>query len=69
MTSFFCGDCGSTLWRETASMEGLKIFKAGTLDDAEGMQKAKPQIELFTPRRIDWVPEIPGAHQLPGMPS
>jgi len=63
ITSYFCGDCGSTMWRDGPSFPGLKIIKAGTLDDVDALAKAKPTVELFTPRRVDWVNEIPGAAQ------
>ncbi|KAF2110697.1 Mss4-like protein [Lophiotrema nucula] len=63
ITSFFCGDCGSTMWRDTASFAGNKVIKVGTLDDDNALKTHEPKIELFTPTRVPWVPEIPGAEQ------
>ncbi|KAJ4359805.1 uncharacterized protein N0V89_000361 [Didymosphaeria variabile] len=63
ITSHFCGDCGSTLFRETGSFEGAKIVKIGTLDDANALSDLKPAIELFAPTRIPWVQAVAGAQQ------
>lgn len=63
ITSYFCGDCGSTMWRDGPSFPGLKVIKVGTLDDVDALAKAKPTVELFAPMRVDWVNEIPGATQ------
>ena len=60
ITSYFCGDCGSTMWRDGASFPGLKIVKAGTLDEVDQLEGAKPGVELFEPRRVGWVQAIPG---------
>src|ERR1700730_16449744 len=51
----FCGDCGSPLsWRADKG-DGI-IVLLGSLDDAE--QMPKPSYELWTERRIHWVPEL-----------
>jgi hypothetical protein len=62
ITSHFCGDCGSTLYRDGASFPGLKIVKAGTVD-GDVLTEAKPGVELFASHRIGWVPEMDGAAQ------
>ena len=51
------------MWRETGSFPGMKVIKAGTLDDADALDKAKPVAELFAPERVSWVPEVAGAGQ------
>ncbi|TRM58527.1 Mss4-like protein [Schizophyllum amplum] len=61
ITSFLCGDCGSTMW--IAAHSGMKVVKAGTLDDADALDLAKPQAEIFVTRRANWVQEIQGAAQ------
>lgn len=58
ITSYFCGDCGSTLWRETETYGDTKIIKAGTLDGE--MDGVKPAVELFTKNRVSWVPAVSG---------
>jgi len=52
-TRQFCRDCGSPLfWRG----DTITLF-LGSLDDAEAMPK--PTYQLWTERRIPWVPEMP----------
>ncbi|KAI0548213.1 Mss4-like protein [Xylaria curta] len=63
IVSHFCGDCGSTLWRDGASFGDSKIIKAGTLDDVDALDKANPAIELFSEHRVSWVQPIPDAQQ------
>lgn len=61
ITSFFCGDCGSTLWRQSETYAGMRIIKAGTLDSDDALEiEAKPSTELFVENRIPWLPAIPG---------
>lgn len=61
ITSYFCGDCGTTLWRETETYGPTKIIKAGVLDD--GLDSMKPGLELFVKNRVSWVPEVGGTEQ------
>ncbi|KAH7135037.1 Mss4-like protein [Dendryphion nanum] len=63
MTSHFCGDCGSTIWREGATFAGLKVLKIGTLDDPEALEGLKPNAELYAPSRVSWVPALENAKQ------
>ncbi|KAL8830924.1 MAG: hypothetical protein Q9191_001159 [Dirinaria sp. TL-2023a] len=60
ITSYFCKDCGTTLWRETTGMPGKKIVKEGAL---EKLSETKPAVELYTKRRADWLEKIDGADQ------
>ncbi|KAH7312503.1 DUF636 domain protein [Stachybotrys elegans] len=60
MTSYFCGDCGSTLWRASETYRGSKIIKAGTLDGDALEDTAKPAVELFVKNRIPWLPAFEG---------
>lgn len=53
-TSHFCGDCGSTLWRDGPTFPGLKIVKVGVIDDYEALNDAKPGVELFGEHRVGW---------------
>ena len=48
---YFCGDCGSSLWNESADMPGLKVLKAGVLDDTSEIEDLKPKAEQFVARR------------------
>lgn len=63
ITSVFCGDCGSTLWRESETYAGTKIIKAGTLDGDASLEEAKPLVELFVVNRVSWLSAIAGTEQ------
>ena len=55
-TREFCRDCGSPLFWRADKGEDLTVL-LGSLDDAEAMPK--PSYELWTERRLHWVPEFP----------
>ncbi|KAI5866296.1 Mss4-like protein [Durotheca rogersii] len=64
ITSHFCGDCGTTLWREGPGYAGFKIVKTGVLDDpAATFDALRPAAELFVRSRAAWLSPIPGAEQ------
>ncbi|KAI0442759.1 Mss4-like protein [Xylaria telfairii] len=67
IVSHFCGDCGSTLWRDGVSFGDSKVIKVGTLDDVDALDNALPAIELFAEHRVSWVSQIPGALQKTAM--
>jgi hypothetical protein len=54
VTSHFCGDCGSTLFRDGASFPGMKVIKVGVMDDYEALNDAKPGAEMFSEHRVGW---------------
>ncbi|TVY19353.1 hypothetical protein LARI1_G003563 [Lachnellula arida] len=60
ITSYFCDNCGTTLWRESTGLPGVKIVKEGVLEKVSG---GKPAVEFYASRRADWVPQITGADQ------
>lgn len=41
-------------------------MRAGILDDIEVLNKQKPQVEIYTDRRLDWIGAVEGAHQFSG---
>ncbi|KAI4283764.1 MAG: hypothetical protein L6R35_005056 [Caloplaca aegaea] len=55
ITSYFCGECGTTLWRESDGIE------AGVLDEMS--DRRPPDQELYSDRRAAWLPAIEGAEQ------
>lgn len=62
---------GTTLYRYGDSFggkDGMRIVKAGILDDVNLINNAKPSAELFAPERIKWVAPIDGAGQVEAMP-
>ncbi|KAI1347148.1 Mss4-like protein [Xylaria sp. FL0043] len=63
IVSYFCGDCGSTLYRDGKSFGDAKVVKVGTLDDINALDEALPKVELFASHRVSWVKEVPGAAQ------
>jgi hypothetical protein len=65
ITSHFCGDCGTTLFRTGESFPNAVVIKAGILDDPN---MNVPKGELFAGGRVKWTPALEGAAQLPGMP-
>ncbi|KAJ8096498.1 Mss4-like protein [Lipomyces tetrasporus] len=64
---YFCGNCGTTLYSLCVGMPGVHIIKAGTLDDINGLDDAKPVTELFVSHRVCWVPAIPDSKQAVAM--
>ena len=69
VTSHFCGDCGSTLFRTSDTFgPGVCALKVGAMDDLDALHDARPTVELFAGHRVAWIPEIPGTTKLPGMP-
>ncbi|KAI9652421.1 MAG: hypothetical protein M1831_006830 [Alyxoria varia] len=66
-TSYFCGDCGSTLW--SASETFAKVIKAGVMDSASAIGDAKPATELYASKRVPWVSAVAGAEQWKAMPE
>lgn len=69
INTFFCGDCGTTMWRETPTFGDNKAFKVGVLDTLGGFNDAKPDLELYAPQRASWLQPVAGAKQLKGMPG
>ncbi|TGJ86357.1 hypothetical protein E0Z10_g2421 [Xylaria hypoxylon] len=63
IVSHFCGDCGSTLWRDGAAFGDGRVIKVGTLDDANAFDDYAPAVELFTSHRVGWVSEVSTAVQ------
>lgn len=63
ISSYFCADCGTTLWRQSEATPDTKIVKVGTLDDEGALEDAKPVLETFVVRRPTWVLPVPGAEQ------
>ena len=60
LTSYFCGDCGTTLWRAGEAFGDNAVLKVGVLDDQDTLAQ-KPSAELYAKRRPAWLPSIDGA--------
>ncbi|KAI8713782.1 CENP-V/GFA domain-containing protein [Fusarium sp. LHS14.1] len=64
VTSHFCGNCGTTIWRDGPATQGMVYLKAGTIDNNDERVNARaPVAEIFTRRRIEWVHPMEGAQQ------
>ena len=67
-----CWYSGTTLFRYGDSFggkDGMRIIKAGILDDVNIINNTKPGAELFASERIKWVAGLDGAGQVEGMGS
>lgn len=69
VTTSFCGDCGTNLWRETSTFGDNRVLKVGILDEQSALNDAKPLVELYAPQRASWLPAQADAAQLKGMPG
>ncbi|RAQ73517.1 hypothetical protein AFCA_008002 [Aspergillus flavus] len=66
LTTRFCENCGSLLYKtgDREGFEGAVIVLAGTLDNTEDFEKAKPEAEFFVKHRVGWWPGLGFATQL-----
>lgn len=67
VTTSFCPRCGSPLFGKTSSMPGVKMVRAGALDDPG---RYAPQMMVFAKRRHAWVPHderLPAFETMPPM--
>ena len=67
ITSHFCPDCGTTLFRDGETFKEAKVIKAGVLDDVNVVNNTKPMAELYAPERIKWVAAVHESKQVPAM--
>lgn len=58
IASYFCGNCGVTVYRFGAWLPGHKIIKAGTVDDASWQGKNVPESAVWEQRKVEWLPEL-----------
>ncbi|KAI4624750.1 hypothetical protein J4E83_004426 [Alternaria metachromatica] len=63
----FCGDCGSTMWRQGDTFAGKRIIKVGTLDDTKILDNMTMNAELYVDHRPKWVGSQESAAQKAGM--
>ncbi len=64
--SYFCGECGTTIYRKTSSAPGAIVIKTGTIDDNGAAEEGKPDVEQFVRSRVSWIPAVPGVNQIAG---
>jgi hypothetical protein len=63
LTVYFCGDCGTTIYKTHELFPGMVVILAGTLDDPQGLEQAKPMVELFSKHRVSWLPGLSWTEQ------
>lgn len=66
MTSYFCGDCGSTLYRRSSFNDTVAAVMIGGVDGLETIEKGKADVELFVKNRPSWMKAIEDANQEQG---
>ncbi|PWY78193.1 hypothetical protein BO70DRAFT_59353 [Aspergillus heteromorphus CBS 117.55] len=69
--NYFCPDCGSPLFGRRVNPDGEPwentIVRGGIFDDERLLNDRKPDAELFTTRRVEWVAPVEGTAQFCGM--
>lgn len=70
MTNYFCGTCGTLMYRVGEAFPGMSILRIGTVDDFSLHEtKLKPQIEQYIKDRVAWFTGVDGARKADGMMS
>jgi len=69
ITSYFCGDCGTTLFRKGEFLPGKHVVKYGVMDDPDWPKNNVPKMEIYASHKVPWWPQIEGASQVDCMPS
>ncbi|KAJ5834251.1 hypothetical protein N7447_000277 [Penicillium robsamsonii] len=68
--NYFCPDCGTPIFGHKIKPNGdrneVTVVRAGIFD-VEMLNEGKPQLEVFTERRVKWVCPVEGATQVDGM--
>lgn len=71
LTSRFCADCGTTLYRSCddniAVFNGHAIIKMGVMDCQATLNGMKPVAELFVGQRVGWMEPMKDIEQRAGM--
>jgi hypothetical protein len=62
---------GTPLFGQAMDSDGkpneITVLRAGIFDDPQILTEWKPQAELYTDRRLEWVNPVDGAAQCSGM--
>jgi hypothetical protein len=67
ITTFFCPECGSSMYRAGPTFSGQKVIQAGVLDDMSILNGLEMEVELFAPQRVQWVKKVDGTEDKGGM--
>ncbi|KAL3442953.1 Mss4-like protein [Aspergillus insuetus] len=63
VTRYFCRRCGINMYSDGEGAPGVHFVRAGTLDDEGGLEKSRPEVEIFVSRRAAWLAEVEGCGQ------
>ncbi|KAI1613298.1 Mss4-like protein [Exophiala viscosa] len=66
MTSYFCDQCGSTLYRQSSMSDKAVAVMIGGIDGLEAIENGRPEHELFVRNRPSWMKAIEGSSQEEG---
>jgi len=64
---YFCGECGTRMWHQSARRMEQVALRVGTLDENRDI---RPQYHLWVSRKLDWVvldPDVPAYQTQPGL--
>ncbi|WYZ35418.1 hypothetical protein EsH8_X_000065 [Colletotrichum jinshuiense] len=65
VSNYFCGTCGSLLYRVSSGFPGMSVLRIGTVDDFQLAEtKLKPQAEHFISKRVAWLQPVDGVKQV-----
>ncbi|KAJ5467427.1 hypothetical protein N7475_005179 [Penicillium sp. IBT 31633x] len=66
--NYFCPDCGTPLFgrkiKSDGNVDGVTVLRAGIFDDPQILDERKPEVEVYTDRRLTWLCPIEGADQV-----
>jgi len=52
--------------KDDGSAEETRVVRAGIFDDVQVLNAQRPQVEIYTERRVEWVSAVKGAKQFGG---
>ncbi|KAJ1335901.1 GFA family protein [Microdochium nivale] len=65
MTNYFCGSCGTLMYRVGSGWPGHSILRVGTVDDFSLHEtRLRPQVEQFVDCRVGWLGGAKGRAEL-----
>ena len=67
ITTYFCPECGSSMYRAGTGFPGQKVLQAGVIDNRDPINGLNMEVELFVPNRLSWVPKLVGTEDFHDM--
>ena len=62
----FCPNCGSPVYSSAPENRKTYSLRLGALSGADAL--GRPAREIWTKRRLSWMPKLEGAAEIPGQP-